>query len=135
MSYRALKMEFDLDDDQLEVLKEELLFSQPEIEEIDGRGLVWNGITERTSAPQSVSPESQSPITYTPPHLAERILAEQAAMEARGATDGEIQDALDMGGDTERPRRWELQKAGMIVDSGMRRRTRSMRMARVWRCV
>jgi len=29
------------------------------------------------------------PITYTPPHLAERILAEQAAMEARGTTDGE----------------------------------------------
>jgi class 3 adenylate cyclase len=29
------------------------------------------------------------PITYTPRHLAERILAEQAAMEARGAPDGE----------------------------------------------
>ena len=39
MSYRALKMEFDLDDDQLDVLKEELLFSHPEIEESDGRGL------------------------------------------------------------------------------------------------
>ena len=29
------------------------------------------------------------PISYTPPHLAERIRAEQAALEARGATDGE----------------------------------------------
>src|SRR5712692_2757941 len=29
------------------------------------------------------------PISYTPPHLTERILAEQAAMEARGVTDGE----------------------------------------------
>src|SRR5712691_5099981 len=29
------------------------------------------------------------PAAYTPPHRAERILAEQAAMEARGATDGE----------------------------------------------
>src|SRR5262249_3411657 len=29
------------------------------------------------------------PIRYTPKHLAERILAEQAAMEARGAADGE----------------------------------------------
>ncbi|HEV8718493.1 MAG TPA: adenylate/guanylate cyclase domain-containing protein, partial [Candidatus Binatia bacterium] len=29
------------------------------------------------------------PVSYTPPHLAERILAEQAAMEARGATEGE----------------------------------------------
>src|SRR5262245_10778857 len=32
---------------------------------------------------------SQSPASYTPRHLAERILAEQAALEARGATDGE----------------------------------------------
>lgn len=30
-----------------------------------------------------------TPIDYTPPHLAERIRAAQAAMEARGATDGE----------------------------------------------
>src|SRR5713101_6882582 len=29
------------------------------------------------------------PISYTPRHLAERILAEQAALEARGASDGE----------------------------------------------
>src|SRR5262249_21740095 len=31
----------------------------------------------------------QPPVSYTPKHLAARILAEQAAMEARGATDGE----------------------------------------------
>ncbi len=30
-----------------------------------------------------------SPVSYTPPHLAERIRAEQAALEARGAADGE----------------------------------------------
>src|SRR5262249_37093735 len=29
------------------------------------------------------------PIAYTPPHLAERIRAEQSALEARGSTDGE----------------------------------------------
>ncbi len=34
-------------------------------------------------------PSSQPPISYTPKHLAERILSEQTAMEARGATDGE----------------------------------------------
>src|SRR5262245_57534806 len=32
---------------------------------------------------------SQPPASYTPPHLAERIRAEQTAMEARGTTDGE----------------------------------------------
>jgi class 3 adenylate cyclase/DNA-binding winged helix-turn-helix (wHTH) protein len=37
-------------------------------------------------APLGLSPP---PIHYTPPHLAERILAEQAALEARGETAGE----------------------------------------------
>ena len=34
-------------------------------------------------------PSPPPPRSYTPRHLAERILAEQAAMEARGVTDGE----------------------------------------------
>src|SRR5262245_25507552 len=38
------------------------------------------------SRPQTLDPR---PISYTPPHLAERIRAEQTAMEARGALDGE----------------------------------------------
>jgi len=40
MSYGALKIEFDLDDAGIDALKEELLFSYPEIEEAEGRGLV-----------------------------------------------------------------------------------------------
>ncbi len=35
------------------------------------------------------SAASPDPRSYTPPHLADRILAEQAAMQARGAADGE----------------------------------------------
>src|SRR5713226_3050121 len=42
---------------------------------------------------QPLDPRPQTldarPISYTPPHLSDRIRAEQAAMEARGATDGE----------------------------------------------
>src|SRR5712692_10171651 len=34
-------------------------------------------------------PRTSDPALWTPPHLAEHIRAEQAAMEARGATDGE----------------------------------------------
>jgi class 3 adenylate cyclase len=37
----------------------------------------------------SPSPSTLSPIAYTPRHLAERIRAEQVALEARGAPDGE----------------------------------------------
>src|SRR5215831_15059458 len=36
-----------------------------------------------------VQPAASAPIHYTPPHLAERILAEQAAVESRGETAGE----------------------------------------------
>jgi len=53
----------------------------------EGKVLVWAG--EPSAASASSGTPSQSPRTYTPPHLAERILAEQAAMEARGTTDGE----------------------------------------------
>jgi hypothetical protein len=51
---------------------------------------------------------------------------------AAGATDAEIQAALDMSGDTERPRRRELQQAGFIGDSGQVRQTPSGRAAVVW---
>src|SRR5713101_4486271 len=37
----------------------------------------------------SVQHLESKPVLYTPSHLAERIRAEQAAMEARGVTDGE----------------------------------------------
>lgn len=39
----------------------------------------------------------------------------------RGATDKEMQAALDMGGSTQRPRRIELVEAGLVRDSGVRR--------------
>ena len=86
ITYRALKYQFQLDDEGLEALKEELLFSHPEISEADGRGLIWNGSHEETQPQPSTS---QSPASYTPQHLAERIRAEQQAMESRGASDGE----------------------------------------------
>src|SRR5229473_3055884 len=48
-------------------------------------------LTGQSSAPRlpSQTPSPEPPLRYTPKHLAERILAEQAALEARGSTDGE----------------------------------------------
>ncbi|MBI3756909.1 MAG: adenylate/guanylate cyclase domain-containing protein [Deltaproteobacteria bacterium] len=40
-------------------------------------------------SPSQPAPSTQPPSSYTPPHLAERIRAEQAALETRGASDGE----------------------------------------------
>ncbi len=53
LSYRALKLEFALNDEQLEALKDELLFVHPEIAEEAGRGLVW---TEASLVPRSTQP-------------------------------------------------------------------------------
>ena len=53
-----------------------------------GKMLVWAGDGDITAATKTESP-SQPPASYTPPHLAERIRAEQAAMESRGSADGE----------------------------------------------
>jgi class 3 adenylate cyclase/predicted ATPase len=43
----------------------------------------------QVSSSQPPTPSFQLPVSYTPRHLAERILAEREAMEARGAPDGE----------------------------------------------
>jgi len=51
---------------------------------------------------------------------------------AVGATDEEIQTWLGMNPSTQRPRRVELVKKGLVVDSGKTRQTRSGRKATVW---
>jgi class 3 adenylate cyclase/predicted ATPase len=104
VSYRALKLQFNLDDDYIEGLKDELIEAEHIAADDGGKVLVWMGAAPVSSsefrvpsspqspAPQTPNPElrtSQSPISYTPPHLAERIRAEQAALEARGTSDGE----------------------------------------------
>jgi class 3 adenylate cyclase len=88
MTYRALKREFDLSEEDLDILKEELIEARELAVDKDGKMLVWKG-AKGTPLPPSGAPSSQPPISYTPAHLAERIRAEHAAMEARGATDGE----------------------------------------------
>ena len=43
VSYRALKRQFNLDDDYLDDLKAELLYAYPQVVDDDGRGLAWSG--------------------------------------------------------------------------------------------
>ncbi len=86
VSYRALKRQFGLDDDYLEDLKAEIIDAKRLAVDEDGKVLVWTG---KGSLGSSVQRLESKPILYTPPYLAERILAEQAALEARGTSDGE----------------------------------------------
>jgi class 3 adenylate cyclase len=89
ITYRTLKRQFALDDEALEDLKEELMYSTPQVVDDAGRGLIWNGDSAPVSPPSDTPSASQPPASYTPQHLAERILAEQAAIESRGAAEGE----------------------------------------------
>jgi predicted ATPase/class 3 adenylate cyclase len=61
VSYRALKMRFeDIDDEYLDVLKEEILFVYPVTDE-DSRGLVWTGetLSPEPDAQREVDKESR----------------------------------------------------------------------------
>ncbi len=98
VAYRVLKRCFTLDDEYIEDLKADLIDAKRIAVDEDGRVLVWTGQTGPVAAVPlhargpstvlSVAP-SQPSANSMPKHLAERIRAEQAAREARGATDGE----------------------------------------------
>src|SRR5262249_42528922 len=54
VAYRALKLQFQLDDDTLEALKDDLIYAKRLAVDEDGRVLVWTGGT--SSAPTTASP-------------------------------------------------------------------------------
>lgn len=61
------------------------------------------------------------------------ILAHLADLPTRGATDDELELMLNVGGNTERPRRWELWQAALIEPSVLvSRPTRSGSKAAAW---
>ena len=70
VAYRALKMQFQLDDEGLEALKDELLFSHPVVDE-DGRGLVWTGESETKPEPASTPSAQQEVIQQDQPTQAQ----------------------------------------------------------------
>ena len=82
VAYRALKVRFNLDDDYLEALKDELIYARRLAVDEDGRVLVWTGDT--TSVPPPAVPaqvQDRAPLSYTPKHLADKILTTRSALE------------------------------------------------------
>ena len=91
VSYGALKRRFDLDDDYLNDLKDELLYVHP-VKDDEGRGLVWTGDQASAAATPPVpetpvlpsapaTDQAREPLSYTPKHLAEKILTSRSALE------------------------------------------------------
>jgi class 3 adenylate cyclase len=84
LSLRMLRRQFDLDGDALEEVIEELVDVQ-HVARREENALAWSA----TTRPNGTPPPEREPRAHTPKHLADRVLAEQAAMESRGAQDGE----------------------------------------------
>lgn len=84
------------------------------------------------NAPTGTSTVAAEAIRGQAAHLRALVLAEITRRGEAGATDEEVQAALGMQGNTQRPRRGELVAAGLVVDSGRRRPTRSGKPAAVW---
>src|SRR5205809_1726149 len=73
VSYRALKVQFHLDDDLLEILKEEIVAVHQLGRDQEGTMLVWTGDTAAVAPRLPPTPDqAHVPLTYTPPHLAEK---------------------------------------------------------------
>jgi predicted ATPase/class 3 adenylate cyclase len=78
VTYRALKLQFKLDDDQLEALKDELIYAQHVAVDEDGRVLVWTGGPGAPPAP-AATPSPSAPSGRQPDLPAEVIPRPAAA--------------------------------------------------------
>src|SRR2546426_4265886 len=92
ISYRALKVRFQLDDDLLEAVKDELIYAKKRAVDEDNRVLVWTGEQASAAAPPlapgtpalAAAPATASerePLAYIPRHLADKILTSRRALE------------------------------------------------------
>jgi class 3 adenylate cyclase/tetratricopeptide (TPR) repeat protein len=82
LSYRVLKLRLQLDDDTLEALKEDLIYAKHLAVDEDGKVLVWAGGAGAGGTPAAPAGEpARPPQSYTPTHLAEKILTSKAALE------------------------------------------------------
>src|SRR2546426_5336225 len=72
VTYRALQRQFDLDEETLNDLKDELLSAQQVARDEDGRVLVWTGAPAVIPAPD---PVASQPALSVPPEAAARAVA------------------------------------------------------------
>jgi len=75
LSYRVLKRRLGVDDDELEDLKEDLIYAKKLA--VDEEGRVWSGLVLPRWSPRRPTRAcpGPSPLAYTPAHLMEKILA------------------------------------------------------------
>ena len=83
VTYRTLRLQFQLDEEQLEALKEALIDAERLAVDEEGRVLVWTGAEVAPPSPTAFPTSSQdhTPLAYTPSYLAEKILTSRSALE------------------------------------------------------
>src|SRR5262245_27132595 len=117
LSYRTLKLEFDLSEEQLDALKEELIEVQELAVDKDGKMLVWVGAGAEGEKGKWRNGEKEGvPGQWTPPHLAERI-------RAVNVTDGERKTITallaDLKGSTALIEGLDPEEARTIIDAAL----------------
>jgi class 3 adenylate cyclase len=85
LTYGAIKLQFDLDDEYLDVLKDELIYCQQLARDEEGKVLVWTGATESIPVDEVESPPIHPRVT---PHQ-NQPLQPDSSREARGAIEAE----------------------------------------------
>jgi class 3 adenylate cyclase/tetratricopeptide (TPR) repeat protein len=78
VTYRALKRQFNLDDDELDDLKAELIEAQQVAIDEGGTVLVWTGGPATRVVP--TGDQARALLSYTPSYLAEKILTSKAVL-------------------------------------------------------
>ena len=81
---------------------------------------------------KSTSQSAREKLADSMPELRAKVFRYLLARGDEGATDEEMQLALEMNPSTQRPRRGELVAAGVVCDSGRRRELRSGNKGTVW---
>src|SRR5262245_16052303 len=69
VTYQTLKLQFQLDEEHLEALKDAILFAYPQVADVAGRGLVWSGETSAVPPPPPAFPQSGEPSVTLAPRM------------------------------------------------------------------
>jgi class 3 adenylate cyclase len=83
VTYRTLQRQFQLDADALADLLGELRYAHRDAMREDEQGMVWTNDSRPTPQATATAPGPAAlvPLTYTPTHLAEKILTSRSALE------------------------------------------------------
>ena len=81
VSYWALKRRFDLHDDDIAGLKDEIITARRLAVDEAGKVLVWTGEAASAPATTPAPVQDRAPLAYTPLHLTAKILASRNTLE------------------------------------------------------